>query len=473
MQLISQIAKNTFYQAFSKFFGAIIGLIAVALMTRYLGQTGYGYYTTMIAFLQFFGVLADFGLQMTTTKILSEPGSDNNKVFGNILVLRFLSSILFLGSAVLIVWLLPYPLIIKQGISIVSLSFFFVSMQSIFISVFQKNMNMVKVAVAEIWARSVMLFGIWLSIQSGLSILWIVSSVVIGNMVGFLILFYSSFKYIKLRPEIDLRIWKKIWKQAWPLAITITLTLVYFRADTIILSLYRPQSEVGIYGATYKVLEVLVQFPYLFLGLILPLLTKFFLANRKMFGLIIQKSFDFMMIIVIPMIFSSMILGEKIMVFVAGPEFSVSGTLLKILIFAAALIYLGALFGYGIVAADLQKKMIKFYLIDALISLPLYFILIPIYTYWAAAYLTILTELIITASAFYILRKYTHIKLLLNVVNKAFIASLAMSLVLLLLINQGLITLIIIGFITYLWALYLLKGYSKNTLLEIVNIKKQ
>jgi O-antigen/teichoic acid export membrane protein len=168
-----------------------------------------------------------------------------------------------------------------------------------------------------------------------------------------------------------------------------------------------------------------------------------------------------------------MILGEKIMVFVAGPEFSVSGTLLKILIFAAALIYLGALFGYGIVAADLQKKMIKFYLIDALISLPLYFILIPIYTYWAAAYLTILTELIITASAFYILRKYTHIKLLLNVVNKAFIASLAMSLVLLLLINQGLITLIIIGFITYLWALYLLKGYSKNTLLEIVNIKKQ
>jgi O-antigen/teichoic acid export membrane protein len=292
-------------------------------------------------------------------------------------------------------------------------------------------------------------------------------------MVGFLILFYSSFKYIKLRPEIDLRIWKKIWKQAWPLAITITLTLVYFRADTIILSLYRPQSEVGIYGATYKVLEVLVQFPYLFLGLILPLLTKFFLANRKMFGLIIQKSFDFMMIIVIPMIFSSMILGEKIMVFVAGPEFSVSGTLLKILIFAAALIYLGALFGYGIVAADLQKKMIKFYLIDALISLPLYFILIPIYTYWAAAYLTILTELIITASAFYILRKYTHIKLLLNVVNKAFIASLAMSLVLLLLINQGLITLIIIGFISYLWALYLLKGYSKNTLLEIVNIKKQ
>jgi len=144
MSLISKIAKNTLYQAFSKFFGAIIGLLTVGLMTRYLGQTGYGYYTTIIAFLQFFGVLADFGLQMTTTKILSEPNSDNSQIFGNIFTLRIISSIFFLGSSVLIVWLIPYPLLIKQGITIASLSFFFISLQSIFISIFQKNIAMLK-----------------------------------------------------------------------------------------------------------------------------------------------------------------------------------------------------------------------------------------------------------------------------------------------------------------------------------------
>lgn len=469
MSLLSHIAKNTFYQAGSKFFGAFIGLMTVALMTRYLGQTGYGYYTTIVAFLQFFGVLADFGLQMTTTKMLAEPQADNRKIFGNIFTLRIISSVFFLGSSVLLVWLLPYPLLIKQGISIASLSFFFISLQSIFISIFQKNIAMSRVALAEIFTRSLALIGIWLSVNYDMGLLWIISAIALGNAASFSLLFFSAKRYIPLKPEINLAIWRRIWSFAWPLALTIALTLIYFRADTVILSLFRPQNEVGLYGATYKVLEVLVQFPYLFLGLILPLLTKFFALDRKMFELIIQKSFDFLIIVVVPMVFAVLFLGEKIMVFIAGPEFLLSGTLLKILIFAAALIYIGALFGYAIVAAGLPKKMIKFYFIDAVISLILYFIFIPIFSFWAAAYITIITELIITLASYYVLKKYTHIKIKLTLIYKALLSSCLMSAVLWLLLNQSLATLIIIGLLVYFWALYMLKGFSKKMVWEIIN----
>ncbi|MEK7072727.1 MAG: polysaccharide biosynthesis C-terminal domain-containing protein, partial [Patescibacteria group bacterium] len=337
------------------------------------------------------------------------------------------------------------------------------------ISIFQKNMAMAKVALAEIFTRSIALIGIWLSVYNNLGLLPIIGSIVVRNAISFSILFFSSAKYLKLKPEIDLAIWKKIWSVAWPLAITIALTLIYFRADTVILSLFRPQNEVGLYGATYKVLEVLVQFPYLFLGLILPLLTNFFAIDRKMFELIIQKGFDFMIIIVIPMIFAVLFLGEKIMLFIAGPEFIVSGSLLRILIFATALIYIGALFGYAIVAANLPKKMIKFYLIDAVISLVLYLIFIPIFSYWAAAYITIITELIITVASYYVLKKYTHIKIKPQIIYKAVLASLIMSVFLFILINQNLITLVIVGLLIYFWAIYILKGFSKKMVLEIIN----
>src|SRR3989344_7834246 len=450
MSIAANIARNTFYQAFSKFSGAIIGLLIVALMTRYLGQTGYGYYTTIVAFLQFFGVLADFGLQMTTTKLLAEPNSNNSQIFGNILALRIISSVIFLGASVLVVWLLPYPLIIKQGISLASLSFLFVSLQSIFISIFQKNLAMAKVAISEIASKSFLLLGVFLAVIGNAGLLWIIVAVVIGNSTGFLILFFSAFKFFKFRPQINLVIWRQIWTTMWPLALTIALTLIYFRADTVILALFRPQNEVGLYGATYKVLEVLVQFPYLFLGLILPLLTKFFLSNRLLFELIIQKSFELMMIIIMPMVFSVLILGDKIMVFIAGPEFLISGALLKILILAVALIYIGALFGYAIVAAELPKKMIKFYFIDALISIVLYLIFIPLFSYWAAAVITIFTELIITLASYYVLKKYTRLKIIKwPIIAKALLASLLMTAVLILLINQNLLTLVIIGLIVY------------------------
>ena len=56
------------------------------------------------------------------------------------------------------------------------------------------------------------------------------------------------------------------------------------------------------------------------------------------------------------------------------------------------MIYFGALAGYTIVACGLQKKMISFYLFDAIFSLVAYLIFIPLYGYLAAAALTVATE---------------------------------------------------------------------------------
>src|SRR3989338_2339444 len=104
MSLVSQIVKNTFYQVFGKVIGAAIGLVVVGLMTRYLGQEGFGNYTTVVAFLQFFGVLADFGLQMTVTKMISRPGADEKKIIANAFTLRFFSAATILGLAVAVGW---------------------------------------------------------------------------------------------------------------------------------------------------------------------------------------------------------------------------------------------------------------------------------------------------------------------------------------------------------------------------------
>lgn len=472
MSLVFNIAKNTFYQVVGKVIGTIIGLITIGMMTRYLGQTGFGYYTTIIAFLQFFGVLVDFGLQMTTNQMISKPGADEQKIVNNAFTLRFISSFVFLGLAVTIGFLAPYPMIVKWGIGIASFSFFFISLQSVLISVFQKKMNMAKVAIAEVWGRVVLLIGVYLAIFEQAGLLIIIVAVVLGSFVNFSILLFGSLKYFPMRFRFDFAIWRKIWKVTWPLAMTIGLTLVYFRADTIIMSFFRPANEVGIYGATYKVVEVLVQFPYLFLGLILPLLTNFFVRNRKLFEVTFQKTFEFITIITVPMVLATIVLGDKIMIFIAGPEFAISGGILKILILAVAAIFWGAFFGYTIVACELQKKMIKFYIFDAVLSLILYLIFIPLYTYWAAAILTVLTETIIMVSAYYILKKHVRVALGWRILGKSILAGVVMMAALYIMINFHIITLVIVGLIVYFWALYMLKGVSKQNVMEVINMRK-
>ncbi len=472
MSLLSQIAKNTFYQIIGKIFGAIFGLLTVGLMTRHLGQVGYGYFTTAIAFTQFFGVLADFGLQMAGTHFLSRAEIDKKKILGNLLALRIVSAIAFLGAGILLIWLFPYPTIVKQAAFIAGFSFFFVAVQSVLISVFQKNMEMSRVAAAETIGRVVLFSAVWLAVALNQGLLIIVGAVAVGSLTTCLILFSGAKKYYPLKPRFDLEIWKKIWEYTWPLAVSITFTLIYFRADTIILSIFHPAETVGIYGATYKVLEILIQFPYLFLGLILPLLTKFFISNKKIFQLIFQKTFDFLATLAIPMILAVWVLGEKIMIFVAGSEFAASGAILKILIIGAAIIYLKALFGYTIAACQLQKKMIKFYLLDAFISLGLYLLLIPLFSYWAAAGLTVLSELFAAVAAFVVLRRQLKISLEIKTALKALGAGIIMALTLTLLLGQNLITLVIVGLIIYFTVLYLIRGFSKETVLEIIKLKK-
>ncbi|MFA6594168.1 MAG: oligosaccharide flippase family protein [Candidatus Buchananbacteria bacterium] len=472
MGLAAKIAQNTLWQLIGKIAGTVLGLATIALMTRYLGREGFGYYTTIISFLQFFGVLIDFGLQMTTAQMLARPGADQRKIFANILTIRLLSAVLFLGTAAALVWFLPYPSAVKLGVGVASFSFFFISLQSVLIGLYQKQMAMAEVAIAEVWGRFALLLGVWLAVVADLGLLAVLAAVSLSSLVNFLYLIIGARKHLSLKLEVDFKMWRRIWEVSWPLAITISLTLVYFRADTIVLSLVRPAEEVGIYGAAYKVLETLIQFPYLFLGLILPLLTEFYLSNKVLFAKTLQKSFDFMAILAVPMVMATWLLAEKIMEFVAGADFVIAGGPLRILIVGAAMIYFGALAGYAIVACGLQKKMIGFYFFDAVFSLIAYLIFIPLFSYWAAAALTLATEAIITFSAFYVLRHEAKAKINLKVFGKAILASLIMGLCLYPLLGQNILTLVAVGVLVYFLALYLLRGYDRREVMDMIKFKK-
>ncbi|OQA37092.1 MAG: Polysaccharide biosynthesis protein [Parcubacteria group bacterium ADurb.Bin326] len=471
MSLARTIARNTFYQIAGKVASTILGLATVALMTRYLGQEGFGYYTAIVSYLQFFGVLIDFGLQMTTAQMLARPGVNQAKIFGNIMSLRLISAFLFLGLGTVLAWFLPYPETVKVGIVIASASFFFISLQSVLIGLYQKQMAMAQVALAEVWGRLVLLIGVWLAIAGDYGLYPIIAAVSLGSLVNFAFLFFGSFKQIKYKLALDKKTAREVWDVSWPLAITISLTLVYFRCDTIIMSFVRPANEVGIYGAAYKVLEILVQFPYLFLGLILPVLTSFYSINRALFDKVLAKAFDFMAIIAIPMVVATWVIGDKVMEFVAGSEFVVASGPLSILIVATAMIYFGALFGYGIVAIGKQKRLIRFYLFDAVFSLIAYLIFIPLYSYWAAAVLTVITEAIIMVSAWWVLRQEAGFRIHWGAFGKALLASLAMAMFLEALSDQSLITLVLIGSIIYFVCLYLLRGIKKEDILELVKLR--
>lgn len=471
MSLTRQVAHNMIYQVAGKLLSTVFGLLALGIMTRYLGQEGFGGYTTIVAFLQFFGIMVDFGLTLTTVQMISEPGADENKITGNIFTLRFFSALIFLGLAPLVVLFFPYSHTLKIGVTITTFSFLFIALNQVLVGLFQKHLSMWKVAVSENVGRVVLLVGIALVVFFNLNLVAVMAAVVFGSAANFILNFVFSLKYVRIKFVFDWQVWKEIYRRSWPIGLSIAFNLIYLKADTIILSLSQNQSSVGLYGASYRVLDVLTTFPMMFAGLILPVLTATWAeGNLERFRRIAQKSFDFLIMIIVPVIFGTLFLGERLMKFVAGDDFALSGTILKILILAAGAIFLGTLFGHMVVAVKKQRVMIWGYAVVAVVSLLGYVILIPHYTYWAASWITVFSEGAIALLTFFVVWKTTGIVLSGKILVKTAIASLAMSAILYFLAAANLLFLIALGAAVYFATLYLLRGYSKETITEILKL---
>ena len=428
MSLTKQVAHNTVIQIIGKIISTILGLFSIALITRYLGRSGFGEYTTIITFLTFFAVAADFGLTLVTVQMLSDRSLPENKILNNLFSLRLVSSLAFLILAPLTVLFSPYSPAIKIGISLTFISFLFPALNQILIGLFQTKLSMSRSALAEAASRLVLIIGVVLTqkFQAGLNGILIATTV--SAFSGFILNYFFSFKFAAIRLEFDWLIWKKIFSKSWPLAITIVLNLIYLRADTLLLSLLRSVEEVGLYGATYRVIDVLTTIPFMFAGLILPILTTAWLNNKPdYFKNVLQKSFDFMAILAIPLVIGAQFLSRPIMIFAAGQEFAPAGQILQVLTFAVAAIFLGTMFSHAVIALDKQKTMILFYVFASLSSLIAYLVLIPHFSYFGAAAVTIYSETIIAIFSAYCVFKYSGFLPNLKVALKSLLSSLIMS----------------------------------------------
>lgn len=464
MSLTKSIAKNAIVHASGKFLGAIIGLAIVGLITRYLGTEGYGHYTTIFAYLYFFTVIADLGLYLISVNELGRADTDQKKFFSNVWTMRFFSGLLFLIVACGLIWFFPYPVQIKLGAIIVSLSMLFLMSDQITISLLQQKMKMNSAALGEIICKIVVLIGVFWTIKNNWGFYSVLAFITAGSAVIFLINILAAKKLLSFSFAFNFEIWRSILKKSWPIATYMVFSMLYFKADTIILSLYHSQSVVGLYGAPYRLLEALIAFPAIFMGLVSPHLSRAWSENNfSDFKKIFQKAFDALSLLSWPLFFGTAALAKPIMNLIAGKDFAASTPILQILMFATGIIFLAHLTTFSVVAVGKQKQMMKFYIFAAVLAIALYFLLIPKFSYWGAASVTVLVESFILFASYLMIKKTAGVKIDWRVFGIGFFSSAVMAAVLSL-TNFGLIANILTGIFVYAGLLYLF-GILKKELI--------
>jgi len=399
MVIARKIAYNVAVSSVTKVLSTILALVSIGFITRYLGADGFGKYATVLAFLSFFTAIADLGLYYIATREISRAGADEEKILGNIFSIRLISSLIVFAISPIIIWFFPYPAEVKMGIIIVTASFIFSSGYQILNGVFQKNLAMDKVAIGELVGKIVQVIIVIVAVKMKLSFNWVVSSILLNMIVNFGIMYFLAKKYIKLHLRFDFDYWKVFLKESAPMGIASIIIFVYYKMDTILLSVMKTNFDVGIYNAAYKVLDNIAFFPAMIAGLVMPIMAHSIFTDKKRFKDISNKTFKVFIILAVPLVIGTLFLSDGIIRVIGGAGFAQSASVLRILVFALALMFFGQFFNTILIIGNLQKRLMWISGFAAIINVSLNLILIPKFSYIAAAYTSVFTELIVVIVA--------------------------------------------------------------------------
>ena len=229
MSLSKKILVNTGIQTFGKVFTTVLGVVAFGLMTRYLDTGGFGAYTTITAFLQFFAIIADCGLSIIAIQMLAEPG--RKKKFAVAFTMRVVIIAILTVVAPLVSLLFPYPEHIKIGIALMAVSFLFSSLIQMGRVIYQVHLRMDIPLLSDVISYIILIAGVWGVVHYDLGLNGIIGVITLNNMVQFLVLAIPAHHFTPLKLYWDRALAGDIWRRSWPIALSIVFNLLYLRTD--------------------------------------------------------------------------------------------------------------------------------------------------------------------------------------------------------------------------------------------------
>ncbi|MDD3006600.1 MAG: flippase [Candidatus Pacebacteria bacterium] len=467
--LTQKIAYNAAFSTIARVLEMAIVFVTIKLTTTYLGVEGFGDYGTVLAFVYIFSVLADFGLYSIVVRDISLPDADESRIVSGALSIRLFLGAVILGAAYFFSLFFPYSEIVHTGILIAAAGYWFLNGVQVLMGVFQKHLLMDKVSMAEVMGRLVQFVGVYAAVKYDLGFLFIISTVFWGALLNFIIVIFYARQLVKIRLSLDWELWGDMLRRAFPLAVSAVLVLIYFKLDTIFLSVMKDSSAVGIYSLAYKIMENLIFFPSMLVGLTMPLMSRSAFTDRTQFKSIMQRTLDFLLVAIVPIVLGIFAVSDKLIMLLSKPEFRDAAPVLNILIVALAFIFLGALFSNVIIALKRQKSLAYIYLCGAIFNVVANFIVIPRYSYFGAAFSTLVTEFLVTALMVVVI--YREIKFMPSFKNllRTGAAGLLMFSVLSVLSFLDIFSMMIVGAVVYVSAAYLIGAVSKQEMEKLLH----
>ena len=448
----------------------LVSLFVIIYLARYLGTVGFGKYSFVFAYLAFFNIITDLGLQQILVREMVREPSTAPKLMGNAYLIRLLLTVFAVGLAIVIITLLQYPDDITLYVYIVSITLFFISFSDFYGTVFEANLAMEYNVIAKLAFKFVSAGLIFWIIFSHGTLIHIMIVLVFSEGIKTLLSYLFSRKFVRPRFAIDFGLWRYLLKECLPLAFTGVITIIYYRIDMIMLSMMMDDAAVGIYSAAYRLCDPFSLIPYALTVSLFPLMSAYFKSSKDDLIRTYTLAFRYLLITALPLVVSMVLVADKVILLIYGTPFADSSTVLQILIWSVIFGMVNALLWNVLVAIDMQKLIMWSVTFCAAVNIALNLLLIPVMSYNGAAIATVVTVAVFALFLFYFVSKHLQTIPVRKIAIKPMIAAVVMSTFMyhwMMVFNIFLLVPLAAG--VYLAALLIMREFSKE---DVNNLKK-
>jgi O-antigen/teichoic acid export membrane protein len=466
------IAKNTFWLFFGTSLSRVIKMAIVIYAARVLGTDEYGVFSYALSLAALLTIFLDFGINAILTRESARDTSVQKTYFSTALVIKL---VMFVVVFALI--LIFAPFVIRQGEVIVLLPL--VALMMGFDGLRDFGMSL-----ARAWEKMEIESGVQiitnvLIVIAGFVALWISSTAVslvwgytAGIILGTVVAFYPFREYLK-KPfaSFDKTLVKKILVASWPFGMLGVMGAIMLNTDTIMVGWFWDIGDVGVYGATQRVIQVLYILPGFLAVASFPTMARFVTDIERM-KRVLERGLSILTMVAVPLTVGGALLAYEIMFVLYGHQYIEGVSAFRWMCLTILPAFLSAMFGNALFALNKEKKLIRYVLLGVFGNFFFNLLLIPLWGIEGAAISTALNQTIITAYLVWLLKKEFHFRVF-HQVGKIILATIAMGagVVALRFFGMPVYVLVIAGMLLYFGMLAILKEESLREVWGKVNGK--
>jgi len=327
-------------------------------LPRYLGPVNYGRFYLGQSVAGLFALLIDFGGNYSISKAVSRNHENVGHILADSLGIRAILWVVVFVLLIAYMNLVNYPQSEKVILLIFGISLLWSSARSI-LGYCYSGFELMEYPSYATMAETVFVSAVGIAaLLAGVGPVGFSVITVLGGGLSFLVCVRFVPIIVSAIPAVDWQNSFRLLKKGIPYFLNTLFGVVYYRIDTVMLSLMAPERVVGWYGASYRFFDSLMFVPLIITGVLYPLMTRLWHNDPSAMNRTVQKSLDLIMIAGIPVSVGIFAFSKDIIGFFYGLEgYGASVLLLKIFAVGNLLVYVDVIIGTVLLASDKQFQL--------------------------------------------------------------------------------------------------------------------